>query len=161
MLLTWSPWRWEINILLTFPALTRLFWSWIWDPSPQSNIQDPSSTKKIKGDLTWDTSYDTVHGSMWQNIKTEASNWKSKYDAIYYQNKMIFTQWHVTCNIHMNCFKHMFRKTEIWRLHPTLVLRMAIKNLVGVNFRNNTLWFQFLHILFFGKKIDRVMPLRL
>ena len=142
MLLTWSPWRWEINILLTFPALTRLFWSWIWDPSPQSNIQDPSSTKKNKSRLNIGH---IILLCPWEHV-TKYQHIKQKLATSENPNMMplttIINDIHTSYNIHMNYFKQMFRKTEIWCLNPTPVLRMAIKNLVEVYFRNNTLWFQ-------------------
>ena len=40
---TWSPWRWDMNILLIFPGLTELFMICVCDPSPQSNNHTQSS----------------------------------------------------------------------------------------------------------------------
>lgn len=47
-ILTWSPWRWVMKIFVSRPGLIELLISWIWLPSPQSNIQQPTSVQQYQ-----------------------------------------------------------------------------------------------------------------
>ena len=61
--LTWSPWRWVMKILFSLPGLRLLLISCTWLPSPQSNIQQPTSTAHAK---IWGT--ETCSGSVFKLI---------------------------------------------------------------------------------------------
>ena len=113
-----------MKILVSRPGLIELLISWIWLPSPQSNIQQPTSAQQyLRAHLhiIWYT-----HATVLQHIIS--------MDSLFQQLKTLWDHHALATSFH-------------WRSKNGLLMLIALRTKAKVSYREITLHFSFWHPL--------------